>query len=101
LSSLKTHSILLLRRARLGLRYLRKRGSGKRKRLKMMFDVYEHGDVRVEIPAKKGHWNQLTQSCSLRAAFFGANMQVIRIEPGEREICDFRSDPLPGESVCD
>ena len=61
----------------------------------MMFDVYEHGDVRVKIPAKKGHWNQLTQSCSLRAAFLGANMQVIRIEPGEREICDFRSDPYP------
>src|SRR6266852_637832 len=51
--------------------------------------------------SEKGHWNQLTQSCSLRTAFFLANMQVIRIEPGEREICDFRSDPIPGESVCD
>src|SRR6267378_5041589 len=39
LSSLKTHSILLLRRARLDVRYLRKRGSGKRERVKMMFWV--------------------------------------------------------------
>jgi hypothetical protein len=47
---------------------VRKRGSGKRKRLKMMFDVYEHGDARVEKPAKKGsleptHAVLFTQGC--------------------------------------